>query len=94
MKKQVRNARKRITFEFPAEPGSHVNLVGTFNQWDVDAHPLRENPKSGLFKRTMLLPKGRYEYKFVANGKWTEDPKCPVQVPNGMGSLNSLLRVR
>ncbi len=91
MKKQIRKARKRTTFEFSAEPGSHVNVVGSFNNWDPEAHPLKENPDSGFFTRTMLLPKGRYEYKFVVNGKWTEDPNGSAKIPNDMGSYNSVL---
>ncbi len=93
MKKQIGRARKRVNFEMQAEPGSHVNVVGTFNNWDAEAHPLKENPGSGHFKRSILLPRGRYEYKFIVNGKWVEDPNCSQNVANDMGSRNSVITV-
>ena len=83
--------RKRITFEVHAEPKSDVFVAGTFNQWNPRKNRLKE--QKGVFRTTMLLPKGRHEYKFVINGVWSIDPECPEWTPNGLGSLNSVLVV-
>lgn len=84
-------SRKRVNFSIEAEPGSKVSIAGTFNDWDPEKTPLTE--KKGVFSKSMLLAPGRYEYKFVINGIWTVDPECPDWVPNGHGSLNSVIEV-
>ena len=43
---------------------------------------------------TILLAPGIYEYKFVINGVWTLDPDPDRDwTQNGLGTLNSVLRV-
>lgn len=84
-------ASKRVKFEIQAEPGSEVYVAGTFNSWNPKQNKLRE--KTGVYSATLLLPKGRYEYKFVINGVWCVDPKCQEWVPNNYGSLNSVVSV-
>jgi 1,4-alpha-glucan branching enzyme len=84
-------ASKRVKFEIQAEAGSEVYVAGTFNSWNAKQNRLKE--KSGVFGATLLLPKGKHEYKFVINGVWCVDPKCQEWVPNNYGSLNSVVTV-
>lgn len=84
---------KRVRFVLATKPGSQVFVAGTFNHWNPTATPLKDNPDSGHFKATLRVPVGTHEYKFVVNGVWTVDPKCPDQAPNPYGSLNSVLHV-
>ena len=84
--------RKRVTFTIEAEPGSKVAVAGSFNDWDPKKSQLKEK-KKGTFTRSVLLAPGRYEYKFVVNEIWTVDPDCADWVPNGHGSLNSVIEV-
>ena len=93
MKLLTAETARSVLFEIRAEPGSQVFVAGTFNSWDPTANPLKENPDSGHFKSTLRLPAGTHEYKFVVNGVWSADPKCHAWVPNGIGSLNSVLHV-
>lgn len=85
-------ARKRVTFTIKADKGSKVSVAGSFNDWNHEKTQLKE--KAGTFTKSVLLPKGRYEYKFVVNGIWTVDPDCADWVPNGHGSLNSVINVK
>jgi 1,4-alpha-glucan branching enzyme len=87
------NGRKRIVFQLSAEPGSHVSVCGTFNRWNPEQFPMKDNPKNGLFKTMLLLPKGRHEYKFVVNGEWRTDPDGQEQASNECGSMNSVIVV-
>jgi hypothetical protein len=68
-----------------------VTLVGTFNNWNVKAHPLEGPDKEGVFTTRLVLEPGVYEYKFVLGGKtYVVDPTNLRMVgPNG----NSLLTV-
>jgi 1,4-alpha-glucan branching enzyme len=86
-------ARKRVTFRFHADPRSEVFVAGTFNNWKPRDMRLKDRSGTGSFNRTVLLPKGRYEYKFVVNGSWCVDPNCADWVPNSFGALNSVLKV-
>ncbi|MEI6970992.1 MAG: glycogen-binding domain-containing protein [bacterium] len=83
--------KKRIKFAIKAQPGSEVYVTGTFNGWNPKKNKLAL--KAGLYSGTILLPKGRHEYKFVVDGIWCVDPECQEWVPNGMGSLNSVIVV-
>lgn len=84
---------KAIPFEFVAKPGSWVSVAGTFNNWDPSTHPLTYHPADDVFRATLLLPKGAHEYKYVVNGAWHMDAKCPHWKPNGHGTLNSVIQV-
>ena len=89
-----RNAtEKAITFEFAADAGSRVFIAGSFNAWDPSAHPLTYHPAEGLFRVTLLLAPGLYEYKFVVDGVWHVDVRCPHWALNGNGTLNSVIQI-
>jgi 1,4-alpha-glucan branching enzyme len=85
--------KKNVHFEFFAKAGSQVFVVGTFNNWNPTVNPLKDNPDSGHFKTVLQVPTGTYEYKFVVNDIWMEDPKCTESVTNIYGSLNNVLCV-
>ena len=82
-------AGKRVKFEIQAEAESEVYVAGTFNAWNVKQNRLQG--KGDVYSATLLLPKGRHEYKFVINGVWCVDPKCQEWAPNDCGSLNSVV---
>lgn len=84
---------KEVTFEIRAEPGSVVYVAGTFNDWNPQSHRLKDEAGLGVFRTTIPLVPGRYEYKFVVNGVWCIDPECTEWVRNEYGSLNSVLHV-
>lgn len=67
-------------------------LVGTFNDWDLQRTPMHRDPVWG-WKATLWLPKGRYQYRFVADGHWLADPNAKEAVNNPFGSTNSVLVV-
>jgi len=81
-----------IMFKFHAPPGSNVYVAGTFNNWDPTAIKLGDNT-TGAYVATVLLPLGRYEYKFIVNGDWHNGPDGSEQVPNSFGTTNNVLVV-
>lgn len=83
--------RKRVRFELNAEPGSKVFVAGSFNGWDARKNRLTH--KNGAYSTTILIPKGRHEYKFVVDGVWCVDPECSEWAPNSYGSLNSVVSI-
>jgi 1,4-alpha-glucan branching enzyme len=93
MRKKIATAGKKVRFEFRSDSGATVSVAGSFNGWDPERNPMKENSGSGLYVANLVLPKGRHEYKFVVNGDWQVDPNCSEWVPNGCGSLNSVMTV-
>jgi len=89
----ARGQRENVRFELSAEPGSRVFVAGTFNAWNPEANPLMFDPGRGHFEACLHVPAGTYEYKFIVNGVWSEDPKCAERVPNECGTMNSVLHV-
>ena len=76
-----------------------VCVAGTFNRWDPAATPLTRRA-DGTWAATLDLPPGRYEYKFVVDGRWCCEPGgeepgpgCPGCVPNGLGTMNRVVEV-
>ena len=87
---------RKSRFRFPVDacPGSEVSVVGSLNGWAPGRHPLRPTvDQPGVFDRTLLRPAGRYEYKFVIEGEWSADPRCPRWVVNEFRTLNSVVEI-
>ena len=93
MKKSASRKDKFTHFELEAEPGRQIFVAGSFNGWDPTANPMMDNPDSGHYKAAIRLPPGRHEYKFVVNGEWRVDPKCPLRVENDQGAVNSVIQI-
>ncbi len=89
-----KTARRRVVFQVAAEPGSEVYVAGSFNGWEPDKYRMKDKTGRGNFERQIYTTPGPLEYKFVINGEWVIDARCPSWVPNTMGSLNSVIEIR
>ncbi|MCK4658047.1 MAG: hypothetical protein KAV82_00865 [Phycisphaerae bacterium] len=80
----------RVTFRLKAPAGIRtVHLAGTFNAWDPHAQTMQGPDKGNTFATSLILGKGRFEYKFVLDGqRWTTDPDNPHKTP---GYQNAIL---
>jgi 1,4-alpha-glucan branching enzyme len=88
----TRNKKTRVTLSLEAPAAQEVILCGDFNNWNIKTHPMKKD-KSGLWKRSVMLPPGRYEYKFLVDGQWRNDPKNDKTCPNRFGTRNSVLTI-
>jgi 1,4-alpha-glucan branching enzyme len=87
-----KSTKKRITFQFYAPEAGGVYLAGNFNNWDSTARPLKRY-KDGNWKATLTIEPGVYEYRFIVDGSWVDDPQCVERIANEHGSYNCLIRV-
>jgi 1,4-alpha-glucan branching enzyme len=87
-----RPEEKPIEFVFHMPQAQSAAVAGTFNNWDPKRTPMRKDP-SGDWKATLWLPPGRYEYRFIVDGQWLNDPRAKESAPNGFGSANSVASV-
>jgi 1,4-alpha-glucan branching enzyme len=44
--------------------------------------------KKGIWKATVSLAPGRYQYRFLIDGRWENDPACSDFVSNDFGTTN------
>jgi hypothetical protein len=89
---ETRPDEKFMTFSLYAPEAGCVSLAGDFNAWSPDDCPLEKSPE-GMWERVVMLPPGRYEYKFVVDGLWQNDPRCTVYAPNPFEGENCVLIV-
>jgi len=82
-----------VTFELSAPDAAGVSVAGAFNAWDPNANPLVKG-EDGVFRATFDIAPGSYEYKFVVDGTWVEDPVNPDTVSDPYGGKNSVLTVK
>ncbi|MBS0263137.1 MAG: redoxin domain-containing protein [Planctomycetes bacterium] len=68
-----------VAFKYrPTVAAEAVYLAGSFNEWKPDGHRMDGPDADGNFSTRLKLKAGRYEYKFVVNGKvWRADPGNP-----------------
>ncbi|RJP85111.1 MAG: glycoside hydrolase [Desulfobacteraceae bacterium] len=88
---QKRKNRK-VTFSIEAAEAKEVVLTGDFNGWNPKKHPMKKTG-DGVWKKTVMLPSDIYEYKFLIDGEWKEDPCNDNTCPNCFGTFNSVLSV-
>jgi len=86
------NKKKRITFRFHAPEANEIYVAGSFNGWDSNARALKQQ-KDGKWQATVTLEPGIYEYRFIVDGAWRDDPRCRERRPNDFGSENCVLKI-
>jgi serine protease AprX len=83
----------RLVFLYHDDEAKSVSLVGDFNSWSTDLTPLTKD-ESGLWFAEVEAPQaGSYQYKFIVDGSWLEDPSNGMKVADNYGGLNSVLAV-
>ncbi|MBI5836485.1 MAG: isoamylase early set domain-containing protein [Candidatus Eisenbacteria bacterium] len=81
-----------VRFNFLHATDQQVCLVGDFNDWDEESHPMLRTPDSTHTLELRLTP-GEYEYKFKVGAAWYNDDYAHKYVPNLWGSENSVVVV-
>ena len=66
-------------------------VAGSFNNWNDKDIPLVKT--SNGWVAAIYLAKGTHTYRFVADGRWSEDPENNNRFPNEFGQYNSVLQI-
>lgn len=82
--------KRKATFSIHLADAKEVYLVGTFNHWNPKKHPMHQK-KNGIWEKAVIIPPGMYEYKFLVDGQWKEDPQNSLKCLNSFGTRNSVL---
>ena len=90
LKHQIK--RRKVTFSFESSGAEEVILMGDFNNWNEKKHPMKNNG-NGMWNKSVLIPPGRYEYKFLVDGQWEEDPQNDQTCLNCFGTYNNVFNL-
>jgi 1,4-alpha-glucan branching enzyme len=84
--------KKKVTFILEVDGAVNISLMGDFNNWDEKTHPMKKHDDV-TWKKTVFLNPGRYEYRFLVDGEWRNDPNNNQLSENRFGTCNNFLIV-
>jgi 1,4-alpha-glucan branching enzyme len=93
-KKPLGNGQVAVTFEMPSSIwADSIYLVGDFNDWNKQAHPLKQRHSDGAWDITLTLEAGKtYRFRYLINQTdWQNDWQADGYVPNPYGSEDSIV---
>ena len=90
--KPATEGKERVFLERNFAGASKVFIAGSFNGWQPNATPLTQVGGSRWSADLVLAP-GTYEYRFVVDDRWTDDPINAQTAPNPFGTQNAVLVV-
>jgi chromosome partitioning protein len=88
---------REVVVQFRDALASDVRIAGDFNGWvpDKGVRSLIEaEGETRIWTKILHLAPGRYQYRYVVDGEWREDPDNPEGVASQVGGRNSILVVR
>ncbi len=89
----LKRGKTEVTFVYrPTGSCSAVQVAGTFNNWQPKDGKMSRQ-KDGTYRKRLSLEPGRYLYRFVVDGQWTEDLEAEEQVINQFGGRDSVVTV-
>lgn len=83
---------KPINFVCNAPDARQVYLLGNFNGWNSNSHPMQRMP-DGAWVLQVPLHHGHHQYRFLVDGKVELDPKASGVARDQNGECASLLAV-
>ncbi len=83
---------KNVEFSYKAPTAKNLAVAGDFNSWSTDANQM-EKGDDGIWRTTIELFPGKYEYKYVVDGDYVTDPNNPEKAPDPYGGENSVINV-
>lgn len=81
-----------VSFSLRAPDARSVYLAGDFNNWYID-EAWRLQRVNGRWETNVKLKPGAYQYRFIVDGQWREDPENPKKIENSFGDSNSLIEI-
>ncbi len=90
--KKTPEKKRRVNFVYQSQEAIEVFVVGDFNQWSETSHAMKK-ASNGEWKKTVMLEPGTYEYKFLVDGQWKNDPANADCCDNAFGTTNSRIQI-
>lgn len=84
--------KRKIEFSLNGVEATQVQIAGDFTAWESQPVALKKN-KQGVWSARLLLAPGIYEYRYLVDGNWADDPNATSCVDNPFGTQNALIVV-
>ena len=84
----------RVTFELPAEAATDsAAVVGSFNEWDINKHPMTFDKKKGVWTKSISFTPGEtVEFRyFIDERQWRNEEEADGYTETPFFSENSVL---
>ncbi len=88
-----RRVAEGVMFALDAADARQVRVTGEFTNWSREGILMHRDPTDRVWKVTVDIPTGEYEYRFIVDGVWIRDPNNKDYTRNEFGQENSLLIV-
>jgi 1,4-alpha-glucan branching enzyme len=88
----ARTLKKKATFSLREPHAARVQLAADFSDWEKKPINLKRQ-KDGVWTTTVELPPGTYQYRFLVDGHWQDDPACPTRTTNPYGDTNCVKQI-
>jgi len=94
IEKSIELDREEVKFAMEASAAKDIYVAGDFNDWKISDESRLARGENGWWEKRVRLPHGRYRYKFVVDGEWTEDSKNQAREINAFGSFDSVMEIK
>ncbi|RPJ46403.1 MAG: hypothetical protein EHM19_04220 [Candidatus Latescibacterota bacterium] len=84
---------EEIVFRLQAPGVRRVQVAGRFNDWNPSLGEMRQDPISGVWSVRVRVSPGSYQYRYVIDGEWIEDPANERHEFGETGFRNSVVLV-
>jgi chromosome partitioning protein len=87
---------REVVVRFKDASAGDVRIAGDFNGWVPDRGVRSLIASEGderVWTKVLKLEPGTYQYRYVVDGEWREDPTNPRTAPGPTGQPNSILHV-
>ena len=87
---------REVIVRFTDSSAGDVRIAGDFNGWVPDRGVrslIASEGENRVWTKVLNLEPGTYQYRYVVDGEWREDPANPRSAPGPTGQPNSILQV-
>jgi len=87
---------REVVVRFKDSVAGDVRIAGDFNGWVPDRGVrslIGSEGQDRVWTKILTLEPGTYQYRYVVDGEWREDPTNPESAPGPTGQPNSILHV-
>ncbi|HOW67510.1 MAG TPA: isoamylase early set domain-containing protein [Candidatus Paceibacterota bacterium] len=88
----AKRTNRPTNFMFIDAQAQSVSVIGDFNNWTPDAHPMRRLPDGGWHAQIPLCH-GHHRYLFYVDGRQVLDPRAQGMARNEKNEKVSLVAV-
>ena len=89
-------SERAVKVQFRDRDARDVRIAGDFNGWVPDKgveSRVQRDGEARVWTKVLNLPPGTYQYRYVVDGEWKEDPTNPRGIEGPIGGRISLLVV-